>query len=146
MRLETEIEPLRWESLKMPGVKKEITLPLYWRRNYVCTTLLNTIRKLQLARPKGKNPEIEFLDINLTKNSIYLLHAVHSNFCWRIFKKTILFSGFKNPQNKKTRVYSWIAFCRTEKWGWKTRQKLKKTGVYAQKPRLKMLLKNSISA
>ncbi len=34
-------------------------------------------------------------------------------------KKTILYFGFnnpcqKNPRNKKTRVYSWITFCRTE--------------------------------
>jgi hypothetical protein len=29
----------------------------------------------------------------------------------------------KNPQIKKTQVYSWIAFCRTVKWGKETRQK-----------------------
>ncbi len=52
----------------------------------------------------------------------------------------------KNPLNKKTRVYSWIAFCSTEKRGQITRQKLKfeNTQVYAQKPRLNMLFKNSI--
>ncbi len=37
-------------------------------------------------------------------------------------QKTIIFSGFKNPhkknpRNKKTWVYSWIAFCRTENEG-----------------------------
>jgi hypothetical protein len=36
-------------------------------------------------------------------------------------KKTKLFSGFKNPyknlQNKNTRIYSWIAFCRMKWWG-----------------------------
>jgi hypothetical protein len=31
-----------------------------------------------------------------------LLHAIHSPFHWRILKKTILFSGFKDP-NKKIR-------------------------------------------
>jgi hypothetical protein len=45
------------------------------------------------------------------KDSSLLLHAIHSPFYWKILKKTILFSGFKNHykknlQNKKTRVYS----------------------------------------
>jgi hypothetical protein len=40
--------------------------------------------------------EMEFLDINLTKDSSLLVHAIHSPFYWR---KTILFSGFKDPKN-----------------------------------------------
>jgi hypothetical protein len=77
-------------------------------------------------------------------------YDIYSPFCWRILKKTILYSGFnnpynKNPRNKKTRVYSWIAFCRTEKWGQKNRKNSEKTRVYAQKPRLKMPFKKSIS-
>jgi hypothetical protein len=60
-------------------------------------------------------PEMEFLDISLTKDSRLLLHAIHSPFYWWILKKSILFSGFKTPRNKKTRVNSQIAFCRTEK-------------------------------
>ncbi len=64
-------------------------------------------------------PEIEFLDINLTKDSSLLLYAIQSPFHWRILRKPN--TGFKNtnkknPRNKKTRVYSWIAFCSTEKW------------------------------
>jgi hypothetical protein len=39
-------------------------------------------------------PEIEFLDINLRKESRLLLHAIHSPFYWWILKKTILYSGF----------------------------------------------------
>ncbi len=47
---------------------------------------------------------MEFLDINVTKNSSLLLHAIHSPFYHRrISKKTILFSGFKNPYKKKPR-------------------------------------------
>jgi hypothetical protein len=46
-----------------------------------------------------KKPELEFLDINLTKDSSLLLHALHRPFCWRILKKTILLSGFKDPKN-----------------------------------------------
>ncbi len=42
-------------------------------------------------------PELEFLDINWTKDSSLLLHDIHSPFYWRMIKKTILFSGFKNP-------------------------------------------------
>jgi hypothetical protein len=40
---------------------------------------------------------MEFLDINWTKDSSILRPAIHSLFYWRILKKTILFSGFKNP-------------------------------------------------
>jgi hypothetical protein len=39
------------------------------------------------------DPEMEFLNINLTKDLSLLLHAIHSPFYWRIFKETILFSG-----------------------------------------------------
>jgi hypothetical protein len=47
---------------------------------------------------------MEFMNIHLTKDSSLLL--MHSLFYWRILKKIILFSGFKNPyrqnpQNKK---------------------------------------------
>jgi hypothetical protein len=48
---------------------------------------------------------MEFLDINLAKGLSLLLHAIHNPFYWRILKKTILFSGFKNPRNKKALVY-----------------------------------------
>jgi hypothetical protein len=48
-------------------------------------------------------PEIEFLDISLKKDSSLLLRAIHSPFYWRIFKKTILFSGFKNPYKKSAK-------------------------------------------
>ncbi len=43
---------------------------------------------------------MEFLDINLTKNSSLLLHAIHNPLYWQILKKPILFSGFKNPYKK----------------------------------------------
>jgi hypothetical protein len=41
--------------------------------------------------------EMEFLEINLTKDLSLLLHAIHSPLYWRILKKTILFTSFKNP-------------------------------------------------
>ena len=53
--------------------------------------------------------EIEFLDINLSKDSS-LAHAIHSPFYWRNLIKTMILSGFKNPYKKiretrKTRVF-----------------------------------------
>jgi hypothetical protein len=54
---------------------------------------------------------MKFLDINLAKDSSLLLHAIHSPFYWRILKKTILFSGYKNPCKKSAKqensIYSW---------------------------------------
>jgi hypothetical protein len=46
-----------------------------------------------------RHTEMEFLDINLTKDSSLLLHAIHSPFYWRILKKTILLSGFKKMES-----------------------------------------------
>jgi hypothetical protein len=48
----------------------------------------------------GSDPEMEFLDINLAKDSSLLLHTIHSHFYWRILKKLILFSGFKTHYKK----------------------------------------------
>jgi hypothetical protein len=44
--------------------------------------------------------EMEFLVINLRKDSSLLLHAIRSPIYWRIFKKSILFSVCKNPFKK----------------------------------------------
>jgi hypothetical protein len=45
---------------------------------------------------------MEFLDINLTKDSSILRHAIHSNSYWQILKIIILLSSFKNPYKKKS--------------------------------------------
>jgi hypothetical protein len=65
---------------------------------------------------------MEFLNINLSKVSSLLLHAIQysRSFLLADFKENPILLWFlkslqKNPQNKKTRVYSWIAFCRKEK-------------------------------
>jgi hypothetical protein len=47
-----------------------------------------------------ESPEMEFLDINSTKDSSLLLHTIHNSFSWWILKKTIHFSGFKHPYKK----------------------------------------------
>jgi hypothetical protein len=46
---------------------------------------------------------MEFLEINLTKDSSLLIHAIHSPFYWRILKKTIHFSGFKSSYKKSAK-------------------------------------------
>jgi hypothetical protein len=43
---------------------------------------------------------MEFLDLNLTKDSSLLLNAIHNPFYWLILKKPILFSGLKNDNKK----------------------------------------------
>jgi hypothetical protein len=47
------------------------------------------------------DPEMEFLDINLTKGSNLLLHGIHIPFYWRILKKIILYSIINNLYKKK---------------------------------------------
>jgi hypothetical protein len=44
--------------------------------------------------------EIEFSDINLTKDSSLLLRAIHGLLHWWILQKTILYCSFKTPYNK----------------------------------------------
>jgi hypothetical protein len=41
---------------------------------------------------------MEFLDINLTKDSSLWLHGIHNLCYWRILKKTTLLLGFKNTK------------------------------------------------
>ncbi len=45
-------------------------------------------------------PEMAFLDINLTKDPGYFLHAIKRLFYWRNLQKTIFYSGFKNSYQK----------------------------------------------
>jgi hypothetical protein len=44
---------------------------------------------------KNSISKMEYLDFNLTKDLILLLHTIHSPVYWRILKKTILFCGIK---------------------------------------------------
>ncbi len=46
---------------------------------------------------------MEFLDINVTKDSRLLLYAIHSPFYLRILQETIFYSGFKNPYKKSAK-------------------------------------------
>ncbi len=64
--------------------------------------------------------EMEFSDIILTKESFapdYSQSLLLADFNERHTQLWFLKSFQTNPRNKKTRVYLWIGFCRTEKWG-----------------------------
>ena len=54
--------------------------------------------------------EIEFLDINLSKDSS-LAHAIHSPFYWRNLIKTMILSGFKNPYKKSAKQENSSLLC-----------------------------------
>ncbi len=89
-------------------------------------------------------PEMEFLDINLTKGSSLLLHPIHRPFYWRILKKTILYSGFKNTYKKSAKQENSSLFMNSILKNGKMRVEnsiLIRPRVYAQKPRLKNVVK-----
>jgi hypothetical protein len=70
----------------------------------------NLILLMQLPLCKA-HTEMEFMDINLTKDSSLLLYAIHSlAFYWRILKSTIVYSGFKNSYKEilETRKLEYI--------------------------------------
>jgi len=50
-----------------------------------------------------KDPEIDFLDIDLTKYSSLLLHAIRSLSTSGFLKKTRLYSGFKIHTKKSAK-------------------------------------------
>jgi hypothetical protein len=52
--------------------------------------------------PQHNNIEMEFLYINLTKDSSLLLHVTYSQFLLLV-EKSKLFSGFKNPYKKSAK-------------------------------------------
>jgi hypothetical protein len=56
---------------------------------------------------------MEYLDINLTKDSSLLLNAIHSPFYWWILKKTIVFSAFNNPYKKIPETRKLVSFHET---------------------------------
>ncbi len=82
---------------------------------------------------------MEFFDIKFSKS--LLLHAIHSTFLWRILKFLE-----KNPRNKKTWVFSWISFCRTENEGRKPEKNSSLRSLeLCPETSTKMPFKNSIS-
>ncbi len=76
---------------------------------------MNKVHRLALDQlfylsARKENPEMEFLDINVTKDLNLLLHDFYSTFYRQILKKTKLFTGFQDPYKKsakqETRVCS----------------------------------------
>jgi hypothetical protein len=95
---------------------------------------------------------MEFLDIKLKKDMSLLLLAILIPFYWRILKKTILLSGFKNSyknifETRKLESIHEQHFVDQKNEDRKSDKKLEpeKNRVDAQKPLLKMTFKNSIS-
>jgi hypothetical protein len=94
---------------------------------------------------------MEFLDFNVTKDSSFLLYASWSLFYWRVMKKTILFSGFKNSlkkiceTSKLESIHEKHSVERKNEGRKPDKTRVEKTLVYAQKSRLKMPFKNSMS-
>jgi hypothetical protein len=118
--------------------------PLLGTRPLYSWALKLSVRASAIVNSRGRgqggaSPEMEFWDIKMTKDSSLLLHLLPADFYRKPYPYSVSKNPNKNPRNKKSRVSSWIAFCRTEKGGEKTRQKLEseKARVYAQKPRLK---------
>jgi hypothetical protein len=86
---------------------------------------------------RPKKPEVEFLAINLTKDSSLLLRDLYSPLFWRILKTLV----FKIPIIKSAKQENSCLVMNSIWWSGKTtvkktRQKLdaEKTRVYAQKP------------
>jgi hypothetical protein len=102
-----------------------------------------------VSTPSVSTLQMEFFDINLTKDSSLLLHALSQSLLLADFKeKAIFFSSFNNPykknsRNKKTRV-SFMKHIFAERKNEGRKLGSEKTRIYAQKPRLKMPPKNSI--
>jgi hypothetical protein len=61
------------------------------------------IKLVKLLTLLLNSPEMEFLNINITKDLSLLLNAIHSPFYWRILKKTKLVFGLKNPLKKSVK-------------------------------------------
>ncbi len=103
------------------------------------------------TKRKPTTTEMEFLDIILTKDLSFLLHSIHSPFYWRISKNPILFFGFNNPYKKicETRKLKSIPEQHFEERKMRVENQTKleseKIQVYAQKLRLKIPFKNTIS-
>jgi hypothetical protein len=69
-------------------------------KHHVPLPLTNSLLQPVVVDPERKRSDMEFLDMNLTKDLSLLLSAIHSLFDWRILQKTILYSGFKTPNKK----------------------------------------------
>ncbi len=61
------------------------------------------------------------MDINVTKDSSLLLHAIYSPFYRQIFQKTKLFTGFQDPYQKSAKQENSRLFMNGILWNGKMR-------------------------
>jgi hypothetical protein len=73
------------------------------KHSFIRDRVLGFVIYIIISDQQTPEAELEILDINLTKESSPLLHAIHSTFYWWILKKTILFSDFINPSKKSAK-------------------------------------------
>jgi hypothetical protein len=57
-----------------------------------------------VERESNMPPEMEFLDISLTKYTSLLLYTIHSPFYWRILQETIIYTGFRTHTKKSAEI------------------------------------------
>ncbi len=93
--------------------------------------------KFTVSKNAGVTPTDGILGYQLNKRLLLADYKENHTLLW--FLKSLQ----KSPQNKKTRVNSWIAW--KNEGGNQTKTCAWEDSSYAQKPRLKMLIKNSIS-
>jgi hypothetical protein len=110
--------------------------------------IILAVRTLKDNDRSPSGPEMKFVDTSLTKESSLLLHAIHGPFYWRILKKQysnlVLKIDINNPRKtRKRKSFHELHFVEGRIEGRKFESE--KMRVYAQKPRLNMPLKNSIS-
>ncbi len=93
------------------------------------------------------NPEMEFLDINLTKVSRLLIHAIHSLSTVGFLKSIRLYSGFKKTYKKSAKQENLSLFTNIILYKGKMEvENQKKTWVWEGSSLCQeMLFKNSIS-
>jgi hypothetical protein len=101
--VETALRFLRYKEIKLVNIRGEdivdgnpkLTLGLIW-------TIILHFQVGESFLDSLYSPEMEFLNISLTKDSSLLLHPIQSPVYWRILTTTIIFPGFKKILTKKT--------------------------------------------
>jgi len=72
---------------------------------------VGTVERVHIKRKlPGERVCTEKAFLDITKDFSLLIHTICSPFYWQIFKKTILFSSFKNPPQKFAKQENPILF------------------------------------
>jgi hypothetical protein len=92
--LRSLVGAVKAEETARPGI--HCVLQFWWRQAWRMALTPGSLSPFM----RRANPEIEFLDIVLIKDSSLLVPAIHCPFYWRILNKIVLFSAFKNSYTK----------------------------------------------